>query len=37
VPAELRDRIGVSDATVRLSIGIEHPDNLLNEPQTGVA
>jgi methionine-gamma-lyase len=45
VPAELRDRIGVSDATVRLSIGIEHPDDLLadlsqalisNEPQTGV-
>ena len=29
VPAELRDRIGVSDATVRLSIGIEHPDDLL--------
>ena len=46
MPAELRDRIGVSDATVRLSIGIEHPDDLLadlsqtlisNEPQTGVA
>ena len=29
VPAELRGRIGVSDATVRLSIGIEHPDDLL--------
>ena len=29
VAAELRDRIGVSDATVRLSIGIEHPDDLL--------
>ena len=46
VPAELRDRIGVSDATVRLSIGIEHPDDLVadlsqalisNEPQTDVA
>jgi methionine-gamma-lyase len=29
VAAELRARIGVSDATVRLSIGIEHPDDLL--------
>ena len=29
VPAEVRTRIGVSDATVRLSIGIEHPDDLL--------
>src|SRR4029077_20528079 len=46
VPAELRTRIGVSDATIRLSIGIEHPDDLLAdlsqalvtiEPQTGVA
>jgi methionine-gamma-lyase len=29
VPAEVRARIGVSDATIRLSIGIEHPDDLL--------
>jgi methionine-gamma-lyase len=29
VPAELRARIGVSDATIRLSIGIEHPDDLV--------
>ncbi|HEX2337188.1 MAG TPA: cystathionine gamma-synthase family protein [Hyphomicrobiaceae bacterium] len=29
VPAELRQRIGVSDATIRLSIGIEHSDDLL--------
>jgi len=29
VPEELRNRIGVGDATVRLSIGIEHPDDLL--------
>lgn len=29
VPADVRARIGVSDATVRLSIGIEHPDDLL--------
>jgi methionine-gamma-lyase len=29
VPAELRAKIGVSDATIRLSIGIEHPDDLL--------
>ena len=29
VPAEVRARIGVSDATIRLSIGIEHADDLL--------
>jgi methionine-gamma-lyase len=29
VPPELRARIGVSDATIRLSIGIEHADDLL--------
>jgi len=29
VPAEVRDRIGVCDATIRLSIGIEHPDDLV--------
>lgn len=29
VPKEVRDRIGVSDATIRVSIGIEHPDDLI--------
>jgi methionine-gamma-lyase len=29
VPAEVRDRIGVGEATIRLSIGIEHPDDLV--------
>src|SRR5438270_2825326 len=29
VPAEVRARIGVSDATIRLSIGIEHADDLV--------
>ena len=29
VPADLRARIGVSDATIRLSIGIEHADDLI--------
>jgi methionine-gamma-lyase len=29
VPADLRARIGVSDATIRLSIGIEHADDLV--------
>jgi methionine-gamma-lyase len=29
VPADVRARIGVRDTTVRLSIGIEHPDDLL--------
>jgi methionine-gamma-lyase len=29
VPKEIRDRIGVTDATIRLSVGIEHPDDLI--------
>ena len=29
VPAEVRDRIGVLDTTIRLSVGIEHPDDLV--------
>jgi methionine-gamma-lyase len=29
VPAEVRQRIGVLDSTIRLSIGIEHPDDLV--------
>ena len=29
VPKAVRDRIGVTDATIRLSVGIEHPDDLV--------
>ena len=29
VPADVRQRIGVLEATVRLSIGIEHSDDLI--------
>jgi methionine-gamma-lyase len=29
VPKEVRDRLGVTDATIRVSIGIEHPDDLV--------
>ena len=29
VPADIRQRIGVLDSTIRLSIGIEHPDDLV--------
>jgi methionine-gamma-lyase len=29
IPAEVRDRIGVLDTTIRLSVGIEHPDDLI--------
>ena len=29
VPADIRTRIGVTDSTIRLSIGIEHPDDLV--------
>ena len=29
VPVEVRDRIGILDTTIRLSIGVEHPDDLI--------
>ena len=29
VPAEVRERIGVLESTIRLSIGVEHPDDLV--------
>lgn len=29
VPRDVRERIGISDATIRMSIGIEHPDDLV--------
>jgi methionine-gamma-lyase len=29
VPAEVRARIGVLDTTIRMSVGIEHPDDLI--------
>ena len=29
VPLEVRERIGVLDTTIRLSVGIEHPDDLI--------
>lgn len=29
VPVEVRQRIGVLDTTIRLSVGIEHPDDLI--------
>ena len=29
VPVAVRDRIGVLDTTIRMSVGIEHPDDLI--------
>jgi methionine-gamma-lyase len=29
VPADVRQKIGILDSTIRLSIGIEHPDDLV--------
>jgi methionine-gamma-lyase len=29
VPKAVRDRLGVSDATIRVSVGIEHPDDIV--------
>jgi methionine-gamma-lyase len=29
VPAETRERLGISDATIRISIGVEHVDDIV--------
>jgi methionine-gamma-lyase len=29
VPKDVRERIGVLESTIRLSIGVEHPDDLV--------
>jgi methionine-gamma-lyase len=29
VPADIRQKIGILDSTIRLSIGIEHPSDLI--------
>lgn len=29
VPSDVRERMGVLESTIRLSIGIEHPDDLV--------
>jgi methionine-gamma-lyase len=33
VPADIRQKIGVLDSTIRLSIGIEHPSDLIADIQ----
>ena len=35
VPLEVRQRIGVLDTTIRLSIGVEHPDDLIADLDPG--
>ncbi|CAN5892359.1 cystathionine gamma-synthase family protein [soil metagenome] len=37
VPVEVRDRIGVLDTTIRLSVGIEHPDDLIADLANALA
>jgi methionine-gamma-lyase len=37
VPKAVRDRLGVSDATIRVSIGIEHPDDLVADLKQALA
>jgi methionine-gamma-lyase len=37
VPKETRDRLGVTDAMVRISIGIEHPDDLVADLEQALA
>jgi methionine-gamma-lyase len=29
IPVDIRNRIGVLDTTIRLSVGVEHPDDLI--------
>jgi methionine-gamma-lyase len=37
IPAELRARIGVLESTIRVSIGIEHPDDLIADLANALA
>ena len=37
VPVEVRERIGVLDSTIRLSIGVEHPDDLVADLEQALA
>lgn len=37
VPRETRERLGVTDAMIRLSIGIEHPDDLIADLEQALA
>ncbi len=37
VPADVRQRIGVLESTIRLSIGIEHPDDLIADLEQALA
>jgi methionine-gamma-lyase len=37
VPKATRDRLGVTDATIRVSIGIEHPDDLVADLSQALA
>jgi methionine-gamma-lyase len=37
VPVKVRDRIGILDTTIRLSIGVEHPDDLIADVAQALA
>ncbi|WP_197093334.1 PLP-dependent transferase, partial [Methylobacterium aquaticum] len=37
VPKAVRDRLGVTDATIRVSIGIEHPEDLAADLEAALA
>ncbi len=37
VPKATRDRLGISDATIRVSIGIEHADDLIADLDQALA
>jgi methionine-gamma-lyase len=37
VPKDVRDRLGITDATIRVSIGIEHPEDLVADLEAALA
>jgi len=37
VEREIRERLGIVDGLIRLSVGIEHPEDLLADLNTGFA
>ena len=37
IPRDIRDKIGVTEGLLRLSVGIEHIDDLLNDIANGLA
>ena len=37
MPRDLREEIGLTDALIRISVGIEHPDDLIADLEQALA